>query len=324
MKKTMLLLTIAALLCSCSTAPAETTTTPPTETTTAPMTDESAEGRATGEEETTAPQTVSEEDRSERLRVNTNAFYYAGVDPADLHFYKNEADDSSEYYYTFDYTYGFGASVYDDSTLHPERFDPENYGYTPETEYVFPKPFEIKAGDTVGDYRIGAAHTMIAKLDMGYEEGAILETEIVLDGEYSFTGALRFFYDEDYMIGAGDLRFLPTEPPTGFPLPIGFGAQPSFFLGNTAVYSELMSGLRVGNLFTGNTNFVELDEETGEWGAVGIDPAVFEKLNQILASEKADCQKWVEITLSEITLTWSDQFGTAQSKAKITDIREIS
>lgn len=316
MKKTILLLAVAALLCSCAEKPTETTTTPaetaPAETTEATTTTE-------------APaQTVPEADRGERLTVNTNAFYYADVDPADLSFYKNEADDSYDIYYNFDYTYGFGTSVYDDSTLHPERFDLENYDYTPETEYNAPKPFEIKAGDTVGDYRIRSAHTLIAKKDMGYAEGAILETEIVLDGEYSFTGMLRFFYNEDYMIGAGDLQFIPTEPLTNFPLPIGFGPQAAFFSGNTAVYSELMRGFRVGNFFTEESGaFTLTDEENNIYTAVKFDDSVLAELNRMLSGKTNDCEKHVEVTLSNITLTYSEQFGSARSAAVITRIKEI-
>lgn len=310
MKKALLFLTVAALLCSCTAEPNETTTTTaaaePAETTEAPA------------------QTTPEADRGERLTVNTSAFYHANVDPADLHFYKNEADDSNEFYYVFDYTYGFGTSVYDDSTLHPERFDLENYDYTPETEYNAPKPFEIKAGDTVGDYRIRSAHTMIAKKDMGYEEGAILETGIVLDGEYSFTGMLRFFYNEDYMIGAGDLQFIPTEPLTNFPLPIGFGPQAAFFSENTAVYSELMRGLRTGNFFTEETGeYVLTDAENNIRTAVKFDEAVLAELNRMLSGEKNDSEKRVEVTLSNITLTYSEQFGSARSAAVITGIKEI-
>lgn len=318
MKKILYLLTIAALLCSCADRSAETTTPPiadkPAESTTAP----------TNEQQTTPAQTTSEADRGERLRVNTNAFYYADVDPADLHFYQNEADDSNEYYYSFDYTYGFGTSVYDDSTLHPERFDLENYGYTPETEYAAPKPFEIKAGDTVGDYRIKSARTAIAKSDMGYEEGSILETEIILDGEYTFTGALRFYYNEDYMIDAGDLQFLPTEPLTNFPLPIGFGAHTSFSWGNTAVYSELMNGFRVGNLFTEESGvFTLTDKENNIYTAIKFDKPVLDELRRMFSGETADCEKRVEVTLNNISLSWSDQFGTHRTIARITDIREL-
>lgn len=315
MKKALLFLTVAALLCSCAAEPAETTTTPaetaPAETTTTTPTAEE-------------PAQTTPADRGEQLTVNTNAFYYADVDPADLHFYKNEADDSYDIYYNFDYTYGFGTSVYDDSTLHPERFDLENYDYTPETEYVSPKPFEIKAGDTVGDYRIRLAHTLIAKTDMGYEAGAILETEIVLDGEYPFTGMLRFFYNEDYMIGAGDLQFIPTEPLTNFPLPIGFGPQAAFFSGNTAVYSELMRGFRTGNFFTEESGaFTLTDEENNIYTAVKFDEPVLAELNRMLSGETNDCEKRVEVTLSNITLTYSEQFGSARSAAVITGIKEI-
>lgn len=323
MKKTILLLAVAALLCSCAAEPAETTATTtaaePAETTEAATTTE-ASAQTTPE----ADRGESETDRGERLNVNTSAFYYADVDPADLSFYKNEADDSYDIYYNFDYTYGFGTSVYDDSTLHPERFDLENYDYTPETEYNAPKPFEIKAGDTVGDYRIRSAHTLIAKKDMGYAEGAILETEIVLDGEYSFTGMLRFFYNEDYMIGAGDLQFIPTEPLTNFPLPIGFGPQAAFFSGNTAVYSELMRGLRTGNFFTEETGeYVLTDAENNIHTAVKFDESVLAELNRMLSGETDDCEKHVEVTLSNITLTYSEQFGSARSAAVITEIKEI-
>lgn len=318
MKKTLLFLTVAALLCSCTAEPTGTTT-----TTAAP-----AESTTTTEEPVqTSPEADHgdpETDRGERIDVNTSAFYHANVDPEDLYFYENEAVDSNDIYYTFDYTYGFGTSVYDDSTLHPERFDLENYDYTPETEYVSPKPFEVKAGDTVGDYRIYSARTTIAKPGTFSMDPAILETELVLDGEYSFTGMLRFFYDEDYMIDAGDLRFLPTEPLTDFPLPMGFGAETSFFLGNTAVYSELVNGFRAGNLFTEEAGvFTMTDAENGLYTAVKFTEPVLAELNRMLSGETDDCERHVEVTLSNITLTFSEQFGTARSAAVITGIKEI-
>ena len=314
MKKALLFFTIAALLCSCAAEPNETTPT------TTPAAAEPAETTTTTAAE--PAQTAPEADRGERLSVNANAFYHANVDPADLYFYKSEADNSSEYYYKFDYTYGFGTSVYDDSTLHPERFDLENYDYTPETEYTAPKPFEIKAGDTVGDYRIRSARTTAA-LYTG-DECSICEAELVLDGEYSFTGLLRFFYDEDYAINAGDLQFIPSEPLTNFPLPLGFGAQVSFFSENTAVYSELQNGFRVGNFFTEETGAYTLtDEENHIYTAVKFDEAVLAELNRMLSGETSDCEKHVEVTLSGINLVYDDQTGSMRTQAVITGIKEI-
>lgn len=315
MKKTLYLLAIAALLCSCAAEPAETTT---TTTTAAPA--------ATTTTTEKPAQTTPEADRGERLQVNANAFYHANVDPADLYFYQNEATPlyESDNYHQFDYTYGFGTSVYDDSTLHPERFDLENYDYTPETEYTAPKLFEIRAGDTVGDYRIYSAHTTIARNSADDEERTIVATEIVLDGEYTFTGALRFFYDEEYTIESGDLQFIPTEPLTNFPLPLGFGAVPSFFLGNTAVYSELINGFRVGNLFTGETGMIIFtDEENNLFTPIKLGESVLAELNRMLSGEKSDCERRVEITLSNITLAYNDQNGSTRTKAVITGIKEI-
>ncbi|MCM1334348.1 MAG: hypothetical protein NC084_04940 [Bacteroides sp.] len=218
MKKTIALIAAVALLASCAaeTTPTETTT-PPAETTTPPA-------ETTTEPETTPPpETMA--DRGERIDVGVASFYYTEVDPALLNFYKNEAEEVSGFY-SFDYAYAFGTSVYDDSELHPERFDVASYRYDPAEEYRAAEPFEIRAGDSVGGYRIKSAKTMIAPTDMGYGENTIIENGFELDGEYTFTGVLRFFYEEDYMIGAGEIQFFPAEPLTDFPVPLGFGATP--------------------------------------------------------------------------------------------------
>ncbi len=318
MKKTIFLITLTALLCSCAAKPAETTATPAD---TAP-----AETTITTAAAAEPVQTTPETDRGERLTVNTDAFYNVTVNPENLYFYKNDADTSfSEYYYKFDYTYGFVPSVYDDSTLHPERFDRENYDYTPETEYVYPEVFRIGAGDTVGGYRIRSAETTIVNSDMvEYGGNAICATEIILDGEYSFTGVLRFFYDEDYAITAGDLQFLPTEPLTDFPLPLGYSAHTSFFNENTAVYSELMNGFRTGNFFTEESGaYVVTDEENHLYEMLKFDDAVLAELTRMLSGETNDCEKRVEVTLSGINLVFNDQTGSMGSKAVITAIKEI-
>lgn len=317
MKKTLLLLTIAALLCSCAAEPAETT----------PTITEPAETTTTTEATTEEPvQTVPEANRGERLNVNTDAFYNVTVDPENLYFYKNDADTSfSEYYYRFDYTYGFVPSVYDDSSLHPERFDVENYDYTPETEYVYPTVFRIEAGDTVGGYRIHSARTTILNSETaGYGNNEICGTEIVLDGEYSFTGVLRYFYDEDYGVTSGDLQFLPTEPLTGFPLPLGYSAHTSFCGENTAVYSELMNGFRTGNYLAEESGaYIVTDEENHLYEMLKFNDSVLAELDRMFSGETSDCERRVEITLSGIDMVFNDQNGSMGSMAVITAVKEI-
>lgn len=331
MKKTLLFLTIAALLCSCAAEPAETTATTtnaPAETTTSTA---ATEKPAHGDPETDRgdPETDHDEpetDHDERLLVSVNPLCFVGIDPADLYFYENEWTPlyGSDDYRRFNYTYVFGASVYDDSTLHPERFDLENGTYKPETKYAVPKPFKVKAGDTVGGYRVSSAYTLTSVMGENREVQKIDVTEVVLDGEYSFTGVLRFFYNEEYPIAAGGLRFLPSEPLKSFPIPIGFEAHPSFFSENTAVYSELTDGFYVGNLFTGNSGvYTYTDDEENRYAAIKLDESVLAALNRMLSEETGNCEKRVEVTLSKITLTYGTQPGGTQKVAVITGIREI-
>lgn len=338
MKKTIFLITLTALLCSCAAEPAETTATmtaAPAETTTTtaateepvqttPETDQGEPETDQGEPE--ADQGEPETDRGERLSVNVNPSCFVGIDPADLYFYENEWTSlyGSDDYRRFDYTYVFGASVYDDSTLHPERFNLENGTYKPETKYAVPKPFKVKAGDTVGDYRICSAQTMTSRMGGNKEVQTIDVTEVVLDGEYSFTGVLRFFYNEKYPVGAGGLWFLPSEPLKSFPIPIGFGAHPSFFSENTAVYSELTDGFFVGNLFTGESGvYTYTGDEENRYAAIKLDESVLAALNRMLSEETGNCEKRVEVTLRKITLTYGTRPGGTQKVAVITGIKEI-
>ncbi len=74
-----------------------------------------------------------------------------------------------------------------------------------------------------------------------------------------------------------------------------------------------MNGFRVGNLFEGNNVYTQTE----------LDESVLAELNRMLSGETNNCERRVEITLSNITLTYSDQFGSARTAATITRIREI-
>ncbi len=314
MKKTVLILALAAIFCSsCKSETAQTTTQASSETTA----QTSAETTPTTTEETAAPETETpeENDRGEAVQPAPDQIF----DTEGMLFYLDEGEDNGDTL-KFDYIYGFIASgICDTSDLHPERFDLENYMYTPPEKYVLPEYIEIKEGETYGGAKIKTARTTLMRRG---DEYGLLDMGIELEGEFEFEGTLDFYYDDEYVIGAGDMRFVPESGLKGLPLTAGCEARLQITNGR-GVYGEFSNGWSVGNLFSESPTRTVLGAG-GKRVELTQSEEVTNTLNDMFGSETASCSKRAKVKLSNVTFIYSDQFGLLRCSANIEEIEEIN
>ncbi len=308
MKKSIFILALAAIFCSsCGSEPAQTAAQATTE----------AAAQATTTAQTTAEataQTTTEADRGEALQLAPDQIF----DTNGILFYPDEGEEDGELL-KFNYIYGFIASgICDTSDLHPERFDVENYMYTPTEESEPIEYIELKEGETLGGAKIKTARSTLAK--MGDQYG-LLDMGIELEGEFEFEGMLNFYYDEDYLIGAGDMRFVPESGLKGLPLPAGVTPRLQITNGR-GVYGEFTSGWTVGNLFSESPTR-KVPGADGKRVELTQSEEVTNVLNDMFGSETESCSKRVKVKLSHVTFIYSDQFGLFRSSANIEQIEEI-
>ena len=214
---------------------------------------------------------------------------------------------------------------YHDSETEPDLFIPDEFIYNGEEVGLGETAF-VRAGDTVGGVTIVSAKTsLMPPMDWDTGEGVPkfdeydgympFDSEVKLDGTLELTGTVHYHYDEDYTISSGDMLFIPDSSYKGLPMAVDIGGYASVFAardfdacggwderyygGGTCVYSDAPA-FRVGNLFD-------------DYG----DDA---DMIRLFDGGKEDCIRKVRITLSDISLVWSDQFGTGRCSAKIDSI----
>ncbi|MCM1334349.1 MAG: hypothetical protein NC084_04935 [Bacteroides sp.] len=85
-----------------------------------------------------------------------------------------------------------------------------------------------------------------------------------------------------------------------------------------------MNGFRVGNLFTGaEWGQSTFDAETGEYISVKIDEDVLKELERMFGDETGYSERRVTVTLKDISLAYSEQFGAGRCTASIAAVEEI-
>lgn len=274
------------------------------------------EAPATDADETDAPETADNSDKTAVFTAFDKHVFYREDGTADewnmLEFNKAVLRISS--------------GMYHDSDSEPALFTPEEYVYTGETADLGETVY-VKAGDTVGGIKIASANTQLMPPwseelegpDINASEGFYpFSSEVKLEGDITLTGIVRYYYDEQYMISSGDIDFIPDASYKGLPMSVDpSGRYPSYgvtdfdvagswdesyYGGNVCVYSDAPC------FYVGNLN---------ELGS--SDTALVE----LLDGGSANCTKKVEITLTDIVLRYSDQFGTSRASATIKSIKEI-
>lgn len=218
------------------------------------------------------------------------------------------------------------SGTYHDSDSEPDLFSPEEFEYKGE-EAALGETVMVKAGDTIGGVKIASASTSfmppwndeLGDSDPNATEGFTpFSSEVKLEGDITLTGIIRYYYDEQYAIASGDMFFIPDASYKGLPVSvdpadnypsygvcdydIAGGYEDNYYGGGVCVYVDAPR-FRVGNLNelgSSNTALVEL-----------------------LDGGNANCTKKVEITLTDVSVNYSDQFGTGHCSATIKDIKLI-
>ena len=226
------------------------------------------------------------------------------------------------------------SGMYLDSEKNPELFVPDEFEYSGERADLG-TVIQIAEGDKIKDCTVKEAHTYfmspwndaLGGPDPDAKEGFTPSgIGIKLDGDVTLTGMLRFYFDEQYAISSGDIQFIADNSYEGFPVPIdisggddkygvtdfdahgGFDPDQGYLEdkwgGGVCVYSDTVV-LHLGNLFSDYADRTELYD--------------------ILGGGKANSSAKVEITLTDLDLSWNDNFGTAYScTAKIKDVKAVS
>ncbi len=234
--------------------------------------------------------------------------------PDGTEFYLDDAAERTDSTATFDTAFLYPSSgSHFNSKANPELFDSENYfykgEYAPVGEYT-----PVKAGDTFGSLTITSAKYSVY---LYYPEGSTkpeaetLDNVVTLDGELTLSGIMYFYYDDDYTISAGDIHFIPDSSYEGLPMPLlsdGYGGYTSEcttmnfgeIVGGISCYSDAPE-IRLGNLFADYADNAEL--------------------NAFLDGGSAYCAKFAEITISDVQLEYSEQFGL-RGLAKLVSVSE--
>ena len=219
--------------------------------------------------------------------------------------------------------------TYFDSDTNPDFFVTDEFTYNGET-VPLDEIKEFRVGDKIGGLTVTEASTMLQPSyiinESGNEEKVwdMFSSDIRFDGEITFTGVARYFFDEQYTISSGDIQIIPDASYKGMPVAVdlghlwageepryGYGSvdfdiagdwEEQHYGGGLCVYTDAPV-FRVGNLTDNYSDRTDMFE--------------------LFDGGNANCTKKVEVTLTDVNISYSDQFGTGHCSAKIKDIKAI-
>ena len=288
----------------------------------------SAESEETADTEGTKADDTGEVSEEEEFTV-TKTVIYTGIN--DKKYYLEDAVEVNEEWGMATYDTAFvrvSTGTYHDSDTEPDLFTPDEFIYSGEKAELG-TVYQVKEDDVMGDLKIASAETQISFIKND-ETGEYISMPFYsctkIDGDITVTGVLRYYFDEQYAIASGDLVFVPDASYKGLPLsfsPSGmyedYGVTSfdmketipedgsygdTYYAGGICVYSDAPR-LRLGNILQDDALKSNSD------------------LTTLLDGAKADCSKRVEVTLTNLQLEWSDQFGSDHSSAVIKSIKGI-
>ena len=259
----------------------------------------------------------------------TKTVIYTGIN--DKKYYLEDAVEVNEEWGMATYDTALvrvSTGTYHDSETEPDLFTPDEFIYSGEKAELG-TVYQVKKDDVMGDLKIASAETQISFIKND-ETGEYISMPFYsctkIDGDITVTGVLRYYFDEQYAISSGDLVFVPDASYKGLPLsfsPSGMyedygvtsfdmketipedgGYGDTYYAGGICVYSDAPR-LRLGNILQDDALKSNSD------------------LTTLLDGAKADCSKRVEVTLTNLQLEWSDQFGSDHSSAVIKSIKGV-
>ena len=336
MNKKTLTAALAAVLilagCSNGNKPAETTTAAPETTTTAasettaaaPETTTTTTEATTTEAETETDEAADEENiykpNDDDVMLSLGGITIYGKDT-----YMNQYDMPQVDYGLVRLSTG----TYYDSETNPDWFATDEFTYSGETVPLGElKTFSV--GDKIGSLTVTDAATLFQPAyvydddDSKHKAWSIFSTHISLDGEIKLTGIARYFFDEQYTIGSGDIHIIPDASYAGMPVPVCF----DYLLwgdGPTNGYGFTSFDVRGDweNQSYGGGLCVYTDAPELRSGNLKDDYSDRAEMFELFDGGNADCTKKVEVTLTDIHVSFSDQFGPGHCSAKIKDIKAI-
>lgn len=314
MKKYISALAMCAVLIAaagCNAAPAATTTAAATEK------------AATAAEETTTEETAADapetEAQPEETAESSEGKTVVQSFPNGVTFYAEDASDSTEWSMKFDTALiRRSAGNYEDSVKNPDLFDVDSYSYSGE-DFIPDDYFLVKDGEKTGNVTVvePSLTFMYYTDENNNPQYEVMMNSFKIAEPITLTGSLRFYADEQYAISSGDIQFIPDSSYAGLPTSAlcssygGYGSAATidFFndndgnnLGGNAICTDAPR-FRLGNLFE--------------------DYADFSDLNSIITNTGAPLSAEVEITLSDVCIEHTGQFGS-RAYAKIQSVKSIN
>ncbi len=207
---------------------------------------------------------------------------------------------------------------YHDSITDPDLFDTENFTYSGDnTEPGEIK--EVKVGDTFGGLTVKKVETQVSNQgDSSYLFGNTVE----LDGEITLTGVMNYYYDMQYGIDSGDILFTPDSCYKGLPLACDPTQETARAFPTFDVVEDYGENAGNGKKRGDGPAFIS-SAPTFRAGNLFVNYAGNGELNDVTNGGNDNVTRKVQITLTDIKLIYSDQFGTTHCTAVIKSIKAI-
>ena len=293
-------------------APAETTTTAAeTTTTTAAETSAEAETEAAPAE----TEAVETEDNSGKTAIFNDAFGNS--------YYREDGTENPDFGavvvpYT---TVRLSSGLYIDSLTSPDYFETDEFNYSgpmaEDKETVF-----VRDGDTIGGYTLKNIATSLRapwnsdaeKYEFDATEGFLPGTiDMDIEEDVVLTGYVRYYFNEQYGLASGDIRFIPDDSYKGLPMTFDItGMETNFGVTDFDYHAGEGEDGYVNPVYGGGV-CIYTDAPQFIVGNLMQDYSDRSDLYELLDGGNADCSKKVEITLSNVHLGWNDNFGSYYS-----------
>ena len=232
---------------------------------------------------------------------------------------KTESEWEGGWVKSFDAGYvRIASGLYHDSISEPGLSDTQNYEDSGEPA-TLGEIREVKPGDTFGGLTVSKVELYVSK--QGENSYYVFGNNAELAGEITLTGVLRYYYDEQYSINSGDMIFAPDACYKGLPAACDPLAETLFVSPDFDVIESYNDdGISKKN---GDGPAYYTDSQKFRLGNLFSDYADNGALNDILNGGNTNVSRKVEVTLTDVKLTYSEQFGDSHCSAKIKSIKTV-